>query len=392
MKGTFGAAGVLVLCCCLGFSCSKTEVTAPVSNQKRLQIHPTHVMVIVRDIEGFFVDCGCSSTATGGLARIPGVAPTSSYPATFVLAGSFLAPKSNDSALQALALNWPHFRSVLSQLGPTVVAGTSGDRDFITSRGGLPPNVRLAEPGQRLLWADGFFFSIGLDGQIRLEQQNRVIVARNITSLGARARQAMVLGVWNSSSDLETTAVERLGPAYLKWALAGLEKDEREVRSILEARSQPVVSSYLRELGSLISELASLADLVADLEMRLSHSTIAHDTFAKVQTSVPGCAGCHENAYAVWKDTRHAGAMRTLHKKDKHGDARCVPCHSSTPDEPHPAPVSCVSCHREPGQPPSLETCKTCHTPVTDPQARYVAGMGSVCIKRSGKQSVCPGR
>jgi hypothetical protein len=349
-------------------------------------------MVIVRDIEGFFADCGCASTATGGLARVAKVAPVSTHAATIVLAGSFLVSRSNESAWKALDLHWPQLRAVLSQLGPTVVSGNATDVEFLSSRGGLPANVSLAGPGQKLPWADGLYFSVGHDGHIVVEENNRVIVSRDISSLGTRARQAMVLGIWNSSVGQATTLSERLGPAYSKWTLAGLDKDELDVRSILELTSTPVLGSYTRDVGQLAGEHSTLAELIADLEIRLSHSMPGDGAYPEQEPRAPDCARCHQDAHAVWADTRHVRAMQTLRSKGKHADSRCLPCHSSVSGTQHTAPVSCVSCHREPGRPATPDTCRACHTSVTDPDARYISGLSSICIKRSGSHSVCPGR
>lgn len=389
---TLSAAYALVLCCCLAFSCSKSGAPPSVSVHVRAQIHPTHVMVIVRDVEGFFADCGCASSATGGLARVARVAPASTHAATLVLAGNFLVSRSNESAWKALDLHWPQLRMVLSQLGPTVIAGNATDVEFLSSRGALPTNVSVAEPGQRLPWVDGLFYSIGRDGRVVVEENNRVVVSRDVSSLGTRGRQAMVLGIWNSSIVQAATYSERLGPAYLKWTLAGLDKDELDVRSLLEQTSTPVLGSYTRELGLLVGEHGTLAELIADLELRLSHSTPGDGPHPKHESQAPDCARCHQDAYAVWSGTRHARAMQTLSSKGKHADSRCLPCHSSVPGTQHPIPVSCLSCHREPGRPTSLETCRGCHTSVTDPDARYLSGLNSICIKNSGSHSICPRR
>ena len=39
------------------------------------------------------------------------------------------------------------------------------------------------------------------------------------------------------------------------------------------------------------------------------------------------CIGCHANASAIWKNSRHAHAFATLEKKGKHFDPECLECH-----------------------------------------------------------------
>jgi len=39
------------------------------------------------------------------------------------------------------------------------------------------------------------------------------------------------------------------------------------------------------------------------------------------------CVGCHANAAAIWKNSRHAHAFATLENKGKHFDPECLECH-----------------------------------------------------------------
>lgn len=105
------------------------------------------------------------------------------------------------------------------------------------------------------------------------------------------------------------------------------------------------------------------------------------------------CGQCHEKEYQHWKNSRHARAYVSLQEVGRTGDPNCVGCHTlgfgaeggfyTISSTPRLAGVHCQSCHRfglaehkkarmekHPRKPISAETCKQCHTPVTDPHFR----------------------
>jgi Cytochrome c554 and c-prime len=66
------------------------------------------------------------------------------------------------------------------------------------------------------------------------------------------------------------------------------------------------------------------------------------------------CAGCHAKEHEVWVNTRHAGAMATLEKKNEQFDNECVRCHvvgyerggfQTLYTTPQLANVQCEECH-----------------------------------------------
>ena len=113
------------------------------------------------------------------------------------------------------------------------------------------------------------------------------------------------------------------------------------------------------------------------------------------------CAGCHEDAYAIWEESLHHHALETLEMDLRDGvaasiDPRCVSCHvvgfgeetgfgsRSTPEETRwtqsslVANVGCESCHGPGGDhvvsesPTAIErggeyTCLKCHDAENDP-------------------------
>jgi peroxiredoxin len=116
------------------------------------------------------------------------------------------------------------------------------------------------------------------------------------------------------------------------------------------------------------------------------------------------CQSCHPAEHARWKTHPHAGALATLEKKDKAGDASCLGCHTTGyakggfPSDgkaalhPSRAGVGCESCHGPGGDhaPPDapkrgsivsladkcdscviLQVCGSCHDPANDPGFEY---------------------
>ena len=91
------------------------------------------------------------------------------------------------------------------------------------------------------------------------------------------------------------------------------------------------------------------------------------------------CQGCHPQAYAIWKHSKHARSAASLSPQQQR-DAKCQTCHSPGPSEQNLASVSCETCHgggqyyvasyvmKDPElarlvglQDPSEKSCRTCH-------------------------------
>jgi hypothetical protein len=103
------------------------------------------------------------------------------------------------------------------------------------------------------------------------------------------------------------------------------------------------------------------------------------------------CMGCHSSSYEIWKRSKHATAINTLIKQNRHEDVNCVECHVlgfksdggyvNQQLTPQFANVQCESCHgprREhvmmPGKKNNLsskidpkKSCAECHTPPHSP-------------------------
>jgi len=56
------------------------------------------------------------------------------------------------------------------------------------------------------------------------------------------------------------------------------------------------------------------------------------------------CKGCHPEAYAAWRLSKHSRAMGSLTPQQQR-DARCLSCHSPNLKAQNVASVSCETCH-----------------------------------------------
>jgi hypothetical protein len=106
------------------------------------------------------------------------------------------------------------------------------------------------------------------------------------------------------------------------------------------------------------------------------------------------CASCHVQEYAIWKDSRHAHAFKTLEVRQRELDATCTPCHTVGQGErggfrdarltPQLVNVQCESCHT-PGKQhgdkpaagfgavPTPATCVKCHNKSNDPDFEFAS-------------------
>ena len=103
------------------------------------------------------------------------------------------------------------------------------------------------------------------------------------------------------------------------------------------------------------------------------------------------CKGCHPEAYAIWKESKHAHAYQTLVSHEHAANPECLTCHTvgfgfqtgfvnieTTPNLPN---VGCENCHgvggnhvknpqRGYGQVTKAD-CLTCHTAQNSPKFDY---------------------
>ena len=80
------------------------------------------------------------------------------------------------------------------------------------------------------------------------------------------------------------------------------------------------------------------------------------------------CKGCHPEAYAAWRSSKHARSMESL-TAEQQREARCTTCHAPNLTDQSMAAIGCETCHGggqyyAPGlQDPSEKSCRSCHEP-----------------------------
>ncbi len=143
-------------------------------------------------------------------------------------------------------------------------------------------------------------------------------------------------------------------------------------------------SPRMVELLTLYQQMLSAENLSVDLE-RESPAT------GGMYVGSASCKGCHAEAYAIWKRSKHAHAYETLVSHGHAADPECLTCHTvgfgfqtgfvnmeTTPNLPD---VGCENCHgvggnhaKNPqkgyGQATKAD-CLTCHTAQNSPKFDY---------------------
>lgn len=93
------------------------------------------------------------------------------------------------------------------------------------------------------------------------------------------------------------------------------------------------------------------------------------------------CKGCHPEAYAAWRSSKHARSMESL-TAEQQREARCTTCHAPNLADQSMAGIGCETCHgggqyyapayvmKDPElarlvglQDPSEKSCRGCHEP-----------------------------
>jgi len=93
------------------------------------------------------------------------------------------------------------------------------------------------------------------------------------------------------------------------------------------------------------------------------------------------CKGCHPDAYAAWRSSKHARSMGSL-TAEQQREARCTTCHAPNLADQSMAGIGCETCHgggqyyapayvmKDPElarlvglQDPSEKSCRSCHEP-----------------------------
>ncbi|MBI4482295.1 MAG: hypothetical protein HY652_05330 [Acidobacteria bacterium] len=159
-----------------------------------------------------------------------------------------------------------------------------------------------------------------------------------------------------------------------------------------------VDSSNLVMLDAAVPDDPELLDFVARAKADISaaQQRIAQEQRPEEMSNSPyvtsfSCASCHPQAFAVWRESKHARAFLALSTTGRLWDSRCVACHSlgfgepggfkNAAATPELKDVQCESCHgpgRDHAQTPgsgygrnAAARCQTCHTEIDNPDFKF---------------------
>ena len=143
-------------------------------------------------------------------------------------------------------------------------------------------------------------------------------------------------------------------------------------------------SPRMIELLTLYQQMLTAENLSEDLERELPGT-------GGIYVGSASCKGCHAEAYAIWKESKHTHAYQTLVSHGHDADPECLTCHTvgfgfqtgfvnigTTPNLPD---VGCENCHGVGGNhvkhpkkgygQVTKANCLTCHTTQNSPKFDY---------------------
>lgn len=357
--------------------------------------NPTSAIVVIRDLQGFLEDCGCSGSDPGGLHRIPGVAGECDNVNYLLLGRSIIPP------LSALRTD---VRSLLPSHASGTVLALSRALRHLKNSYWIPDMEELQD--LQSLGVSVEALSDFKQGQSTRIEGLPVRAGAELTiggftvplpPVGSRARSVLVVSLWGTAAHGKLEYDRSLGSMYTASSSQSHSRDlpQHPVRKF----DKFVLSHYFVAVGHNIAEDADVKALIGSGRVAQEHGGLKNTSevaFSSVvlEKAWGSCGGCHPRAYSSWLGSRHSHAYHTLLVKGRDSNPVCLSCHvqevaAPSRDSPlvlgrHQA-VTCVSCHRRSVSGhgtqliPAAEACSTCHTNDTDPQLKFVKHKSSVC-------------
>lgn len=349
---------------------------------------PDQVLIIVRDLSGYLKDCGCSG-GSGGLARLPSIA-VGARQMNILLVGRTIFPRFQSDQGSAVAL--------MQLRGNATVAATlrvwkaMGEVRWLQDEKELADFALLKIDISALLqWVVANPVDTGpLKITLTDETAEMDGVKIPLPPVDSRGREVLLLAFWgNADKSTQSWKLQRtVGPL-----LALPKKGPQvlaELNRLLKASNFPLWTYWSAKVASTVPENPAVLAIVNEAELAVAHngtaSALLRSNFSldQVESEWSACAGCHEKAFAAWKDSKHFHAYKTLNDRAHATDGRCIACHvqkyslekQNLVIRPRHMAVTCMSCH-ESGRP--SEACVRCHTPATDPEKRYLRRIKDIC-------------
>lgn len=259
------------------------------------------------------------------------------------------------------------------------LAAQIGGIDFAIAGLGLA----APEPDRIEIVADkvsggGFIITPGNRGQVVSRLQVTLRDQAGLSDAGGRAAAAVRIAEIDARLPALEAEVARLAAdptaeaAFVK-AKQGEVAALRAERKRLEAAplTVPAKGSYFT-----LEQVRIGKKLACDLEIQSKTAEYfkaageANVAFAKAQPPEPipagtatyvgieKCVGCHDEAVAFWRKTRHAGAWATLEKRGQEYDLECTSCHVTGWNKPGGATLASNLPLRD-------VQCEVCHGPAS---------------------------
>jgi hypothetical protein len=363
---------------------------------------PKTVLLIAGDFGGYLAPCGCTKPMSGGIRRlataVKDLGPKNRT--VFLATGSLVGKPSRQDELKAETI-----AEALKACGVDALGLTSQDlalgEAMIGSIDRLSGNRVLSGGAGGSAYREVPPFLVGVSLPGTSEQSAR--------ALAKQAEQSRLIPVLLLDGGLDTA--RKLAEAVPSLALI-------VYRHAGSASERPIVVEKCRlvtpgnrgkallriewtgsefqgyaavDLGPSFADDEQVSRLYANYQRRVAGERLleklprrASEPFAGNQT----CGSCHRSAEATWKESRHAGALKTLEQDHHDRDPDCTGCHvvgldlaegfRSRAETPQLTDVGCESCHG-PGlahakEPYAIKmpkvgakSCVPCHVPDHSP-------------------------
>ena len=350
---------------------------------------PREAIVVIRDIAGFFDDCGCAGEVRGGIARAR-AATLAAQRVTWVFVGRLVVPRKADlssSQLELYASNLQSLvsatRTLLDELGNVVWVPSQDELELLRSRKIDYSDLdAFAASSSTSMTIGGL--AVNITDSIYLSP---ISVTIDLPYENSRAREIVVLAFWENDSGKRPVYMEELG------AIIPASKNSAKTRSYIASKISrslpPVVTGWRTHLHLQDPAEDATQALVDDYNLTLVHSWQSASRLPirpmreAVVQEFESCSTCHANAVASWAQSRHAGAYDTLALLSRHRDMRCIACHTAAVNDDGSLgtaigrlAVTCASCHDDESH---KDRCEGCHTDATDPKGHFLSSIHTVC-------------
>jgi hypothetical protein len=361
---------------------------------------PAGTLVIVRDLAGFLSDCGCAGE-TGGVARLP--AAVLIGPGTFVFVGQLFMPRfgGRGVAVAELQRQYRHYvKATVQVFNALSEHGTviwMPDPTEVGRFHDAEVDLTSMDPFRRdngAFWGNLALSLTDTHLRIGTKQPHEVELPRP----DSRGRGVMVTVKWQrpGGNPEAIVHVNEIGhyAAHTQRSHTAREHVKAGIESVPE-HAGTVLSSHYLGLGRHIPRHPQLAAIAGAAEVIGVHAGAGSAWRAEriadelIAAEWKECGDCHQTAFEIWSKSPHFKAYNTLLARNRHEDARCLPCHvqefeigtnGAASVQPRHKSVTCMTCHSQKTPDKSWAlVCETCHTEIADPKGIFRSHMRDVC-------------